>query len=99
MSFRDSHRHAVRVLILAALVVLPALPARALPLDGGGRFRDDRGSVTSFFEELRSFWRGLWGSSLMKEGMSIDPSGRPPGGATTPPGATPDEGMSVDPHG
>jgi hypothetical protein len=99
MSFRDSRRRAARALVLTALVVLPALPVRALPLDGGGRFRDDRGGVTSFFEELRSFWRGMWGSSLTKEGVLIDPNGRPPGGTTPPPSVTPNEGSSIDPHG
>jgi hypothetical protein len=104
MSFRDSRR-ALRALVLAAVAVLPALPARALPLDGA-RFSDDRGAFTSFFDELRSFWSGLWGKegtsidphgtagAVRKEGMTIDPSGRPTG--TNP---TQDEGTSIDPHG
>jgi hypothetical protein len=104
MSFHNSRR-ALRTLAVAALALLPTLPARALPLDGA-RFSDDRGAVMSFFDEMRSFWAGLWGKegmsidphgtagALRKEGMSIDPNGRPTG--TNP---TSDEGMSVDPHG
>lgn len=100
-----SFRNFVRVLAVTALVLLPVLPARALPL-GGARFSDERGAFLGFFDEVRSLWLGLWGkegilidphgtaSPLVKEGMTIDPNGRPTG--TNP---TTDEGMSVDPHG
>jgi hypothetical protein len=106
MSFRNSRR-ALRALVVVVLALLPALPARALPLDGA-RFGDDRGAVMGFFDELRSFWLGLWGKegitidphgtagALRKEGMSIDPNGRPTG---TNPEPTSDNGMLIDPHG
>jgi hypothetical protein len=98
MSFRNSRRRAVCAFVLVA-VLFSTLPARALPLDS--RFRDDRGAVTSFLEAVQRFWRGLWESetsnALRKEGMTIDPNGQPHGG--TNPGATTDEGTSIDPHG
>jgi hypothetical protein len=102
-----SFRNFLRALVVTSLVLLPTLPARALPLDGA-RFSDDRGAFTSFFDELRSFWSGLWGKegitidphgtagALRKEGMTIDPNGRPTG---TNPGPTSDNGMLIDPHG
>jgi len=96
MSSRNSR---LRTLVLAAAILLPALPLRALPLDGPARLRDDRSAFTLFVNDLRSFWHGLFDqsgshSSTMKEGMTIDPSGRPSG---TNPGS--DEGTSIDPHG
>lgn len=88
----------LRTLVLAAVLLLPALPARALPLDGPARLRDDRSAFTLFVDELRSFWHGLWDqngtrSSVTKEGMTIDPHG----GATT--SDSGDNGMLIDPHG
>lgn len=96
MSFRDAR---LRTLVLAAVLLVPALPGHALPHDGPARVRDDRGAFTVFVDELRSFWRGLiepHGSRgvTMKEGMSIDPHG-----GNSNPGATTDEGMLIDPHG
>jgi len=95
----SSRNPRLRALVIAAAILLPALPLRALPLDGPARLRDDRSAFTLFVNELRSFWHGLLdqtGShrSTTKEGMSIDPNGQP--SSTTTSG---DEGMSVDPHG
>jgi hypothetical protein len=102
-----SFRNFVRVLAVTALVLLPVLPARALPL-GGARFSDDRGAFQGFFDEVRSLWLGLWGkegmsidpngtaASQRKEGVLIDPNGRPTG---TNPSPTPDEGITIDPNG
>ncbi|HEX3526870.1 MAG TPA: hypothetical protein VH988_07370 [Thermoanaerobaculia bacterium] len=94
----SSRNPRLRALVLAAAIVLPALPLRALPLDGPARVRDDRSAFTVFVDELRSFWHGLLDqqgthSSTMKEGMSVDPHG----GATT--SDTGDNGMLIDPHG
>jgi len=100
-----SSRNFLRALVVASLVVLPALPAHAVPLDGA-RFSDDRGAFAGFLGELRSFWLGLFGkegmlidphgtaSVLMKEGMTIDPSGQPAGT-----NSDNDNGMLIDPHG
>jgi len=95
----SSRNPRLRALVLAAAVLLPALPLRALPLDGPARLRDDRSAFTVFVDELRSFWHGLFDqsgshSSTTKEGMTIDPSGRPSGTTTSG-----DEGMTIDPHG
>ena len=97
----SSRNPRLRTLVLAAAVLLPALPARALPLDGPARLRDDRSAFTLFVDELRSFWHGLWDqhgapSSMTKEGMTIDPSGQP---HDTNPSSGSDEGMMIDPHG
>jgi|GEM_PF-4518650 len=97
----SSRNPRLRALVLAAAILLPAASASAAPLGGPARVRDDRGAFTMFLDGLRSFVRGLLDprgahSSATKEGMSIDPSGRPSG---TNPGATTDEGMLIDPHG
>jgi len=96
----SSRNPRLRALVLAAAILLPALPLRALPLDGPARLRDDRSAFTLFVNELRSFWHGLLdqtGShrSTTKEGMTIDPSGQP-SGTTSDNG---DNGMLIDPHG
>ena len=92
MSFHNASSSS-RALVLASTLALSALPARALPPGGALRHRDDRGDLTVFFETLRSVWLHVWG----KEGMSIDPSGRPDGfGMTSVQG---NEGMTIDPSG
>jgi hypothetical protein len=96
MSFRNPR---LRVLVVAAAILLPAISASAAPLGGPARARDDRGAFTVLFDGLRSLVRGLLDqhgshSSVMKEGMMIDPHG-----GTTTPGAATDEGTSIDPHG
>lgn len=92
MHSRNSRR-ALRILVLAALLVLPALPAHALPRGGALRFGSES-FFSSFVVEVRTFFRGLWGA----EGMLIDPHGQPTGntGMTNVSGQ---EGMSIDPDG
>jgi hypothetical protein len=102
MSFRNSRRCAAVACVLATLLILSALPARALPLDRGARFFEAGGAVSGFLAELQRVWVGLWDPSgllnaISKEGTSIDPSGQPHG--ATPPNPTTDEGMSIDPSG
>jgi hypothetical protein len=108
MSFRNSPR-AIRILLLVALVLLPALPAHASP---DGSARHGAGSIlTAFVDELRAFWSGVWGdsgcsidpdgrmrSAQEREGVLIDPNGGTKGGAPAP-GSGPDEGITIDPNG
>ena len=109
MSFRKSPR-ALRILLLATLVLLPAFPVHASP-NGIAGHRGDGSILTAFVDELRALWTGFWGDS----GCSIDPDGRmrsaqgregitidPDGGTnSTDPGVDPtsDNGMLIDPHG
>ena len=70
-----SGKSRVRAVVLAAALFLPALPLRALPLDGT---RDFRGALSVLFDGLGSFWHGLIdphgaAGAMTKEGMSIDP--------------------------
>jgi hypothetical protein len=92
MSSRDPHK-AFRALVLATVLVLPALPAHALPLGSTFRLSDGRSAFSVFLEDLRSVWRSLWGS----EGITIDPDGRPKGSGMT--NVVGREGMSIDPDG
>jgi hypothetical protein len=92
MSSRDPHK-AFRALVLAAVLVLPALPARALPLESAFRLSDGRSAFSVFLEDLRSVWRSFWG----QEGMTIDPSGRPNGSGMS--NVVGREGITIDPDG
>jgi hypothetical protein len=96
MTVRNLSR-AIRILLLAALVLLPSLPAYASP---------------SVVDELRILWTSFWrdsGASIDpdgrmrsaqgREGITIDPDGRANGGVPPAPIAGTDEGMLIDPHG
>ena len=109
MSFRNSPR-AIRILLLAALILLPALPAHASP-NGTARLLGDGSIFTAFVDELRTLWTGFWGdsgctidpdgrmrSAQEREGTSIDPHGGTNGGTPTP-GTGTDEGITIDPNG
>jgi hypothetical protein len=94
MSSRDSRR-TVRTLLLATVLLLPAA-AHAAPL------RESRAVGRSFFSSVLDSVRGVfsgWVNVYGKEGVSIDPNGKPTGttgGTSTPQG---EEGMLIDPHG
>jgi hypothetical protein len=110
MSFSNSPRP-IRILLLTALVLLPALPVHAAP-NGAARFHD--GSIfTAFLDELQALWSGFWGDSgctidpdgrmrsvQEREGITIDPDGRNGGTPPPPPPVSgPDEGITIDPNG
>jgi hypothetical protein len=62
-------------------------------LESAFRLSDGRSAFTTFFQDLRSVWRSLWG----REGMSIDPDGRPNGSGMT--NVVGREGITIDPDG
>lgn len=81
-----------RILVVAVLLsafLLPAVPARALPL--GFEASPGLAPVAGLLERFWAFVEGL--SGLEKEGPSIDPDGNH---ITPPPG---DAGVSIDPDG
>jgi hypothetical protein len=88
MLSHSSRRILVAAVLLSALL-LPAVPARALPLG----FEPTPGlpPLTGLLERFWAFVEGLAG--MDKEGASIDPDGNH---VTPPPG---EAGTSIDPHG
>ncbi len=96
-------KNVFRSVVVALIVALFLIPAVA---QAGGRslFRSGSKPAASRVQEtggvLQALWHGLV-SLFEKEGASIDPSGQPVTGTTTPtPGAgTNDNGASIDPSG